>query len=348
MKGKGQVQVVSYPLRKCGGSDVQNIVQFTEALVVETARINGFSAADWATLAQYRKVTTPWAKDFGELFTKTLYSDPETSKLMEKVNRSDQQQAFAIWYETLVSGSPGQTFWPETCLIGLFHASAGVANRHVIGMLSRLEIEFLRRCLASIDAKGVGQLYLAFKRVLGIAQAIMVDSYHFANIAGMKDVGVNEALFARIRGLSIRKMIEEARTVLPLIEWNDSLSVEIDSIDDQHKKLLEILNALHDPNLLSQGPEKVQAILNELVEYTVYHFNHEEELMRRHQYPDIENHLAAHRTLVEQVGKFQADFQAGKAKLSGELFKFLRSWLNGHIRGTDKLYSPHLRGCGVV
>lgn len=326
---------------------MQNIVEFSEGLVAQTALINGYSESDWEILRNVQKHTIAWGKEFSQMFTQALYSDPNTAKVLAKVNSTDHQQAFAVWYETLASGKPGATFWPETCLIGLFHAASGVDNRHVIAIVSKLEISFHKKCLENFDLAQANEVYWAFKRILDIALAIMVDSYHFANIVGMKDVGVNEALFIRIRGLSIRKMIDEARSVLPLIEWNDSLSVDIDSIDEQHKKLVDILNSLHGSSSSAQDPEAVKKILNDLVEYTVYHFNFEEGLMRQCQYPDFENHLVAHKALVAQVGKFNEDVQAGRAKLSSELFKFLRSWLNGHIRGTDKRYSAHMKAAGI-
>lgn len=326
---------------------MQNIVEFSEGLVAQTALVNGYSESDWQVLLKVQKQTISWGKEFAALFTEVLYSDPNTAKVLAKVNALDHQQAFAVWYETLASGKPGSTFWPETCMIGLFHAAAGVDNRHVIAIINKLEIGFHKKCLESFDPAQANEVYWAFKRIMNIALAIMVDSYHFANVVGMKEVGVNEGLFARIRGLSIRKMIDEARSVLPLLEWNDSLSVELDCIDEQHKKLVEILNSLHGSSASATDPEAVKKILNDLVEYTVYHFGFEEGLLREHQYPDFDNHLLAHKALVAQVGKFNEDFQAGRAKLSGELFKFLRSWLNGHIRGTDKRYSAHLKACGV-
>jgi hemerythrin-like metal-binding protein len=326
---------------------MQNIVEYSEGLVAQAALINGYSESDWETLFKVQKQTMPWGKDFAPLFTEALYADPNNAKVLAGINSTEQQQSFAVWYETLVSGKPGATFWPETCLIGLFHAASGIDNRQVIAVISKLEESFHKKCLESFEPAQATAVYWAFKRIMDIALALMVDSYHLANVAGMRDVGVNEALFTRIRGLSIRKMIDEARSVLPLIEWNDSLSVELGCIDEQHKKLVDILNSLHGSSASAKDSAAVKKILNDLVEYTVYHFSFEEGLMREHQYPDYENHLVAHRALVDQVGKFNEEVQAGRAKLSGELFKFLRSWLNGHIRGTDKRYSAHLKACGV-
>lgn len=326
---------------------MQNIVEFSNNLIEQISFLNDFSQKDWRTLYEVREVIIPWGNQLGKIFNDGLTADKNTAKILEKVDRTDHKQAFLVWYETLASGEPGETFWPETCLIGLYHAAAGIDNRYVIAMTNRLEMHFHKLCRNNFSDEQANSVYWAYKKITSIALALMIDSYHFANISGMKDVGISEALFARIRNLSIRKMIEEARQVLPLIEWNDSLSVQIESIDEQHKKLVTLLNALHGSGKGEQNEAILKNILNELVEYTVYHFKYEEDLFSKYDYPEKKNHMAAHKALVEQVGRFNEDFQAGRSKLSGDLFKFLRSWLNGHIRGTDKLYSTFLRDHGV-
>jgi len=151
----------------------------------------------------------------------------------------------------------------------------------------------------------------------------------------------------RIRKVAIRRMIDQARSVLPLIDWSDALSVGIKSIDDQHKKLIVLLNALHDCDNTGKGNEQIKEILGELLAYTVSHFTYEENLFDKHGYPNTASHKEAHVALTSQVSKFNDEFRAGNAKLSGDLFKFLRTWLTGHIRGTDRLYTPFLVERGV-
>ncbi len=154
----------------------------------------------------------------------------------------------------------------------------------------------------------------------------------------MAETGINERLVKRIRTVAIKRMIEKARNLLPLIEWNDSLSVKIQSIDDQHKQLVNLINRLRDSSVAGKGNQELAGILNELTEYTVKHFAHEEEIFEKIGYTGTEEHKKAHNALVAQVGQLNKDFAAGNAKLGGELFQFLRTWLNGHIRGTDRLY----------
>jgi len=88
-------------------------------------------------------------------------------------------------------------------------------------------------------------------------------------------------------------------------------------------------------------------ILAQLVDYTQKHFFEEERLMKSHQFPDFEEHKAAHAHLVGQVADFQQKFKAGKVSVSSDLFNFLKGWLINHIQGTDKNYGAFLNQRGV-
>lgn len=327
---------------------MKDIVQFADSVVSETASINRHADQDWRVLGGVAEVIGAWGKDFGEIYASVLLNNARAKMLTDGLNPTDHAQAFAVWYENLASGLPGEVFWAETCLIGLAHAAAGVNNGQVLAMGSLVEDEFLARALdAFADTAQALRVYRAFKRVFGVALAVMVDSYMHAIMQGMEGIGMNERLVEQIRKVAIRRMIEEARSVLPLIDWSDALSVGVPSIDEQHKKLVEILNRLHDSSVRGTGNEQLKTILDELVQYTISHFAAEERFFDEHDYPDAQAHKESHVALAKQVAAFNAAFQAGDARLSGDLFKFLRSWLNGHIRGTDKLYGPYLCQHGV-
>lgn len=326
---------------------MKNIAEFAENVVRDTRGTSGHADADWTVLAAESAVILPWGAELARVWGKGIYENEHTQSVVEKLNRGDHEQSFAVWYERIASGQPGQAFWAETCLVGLYHAAAGVHNRHVVGVASSVEEQFLSRCLDAFEQARALEVYGAFKRIFSLAIAIMVDSYLHAIMLGMTEIGMNERLVNRIRNVAIRRMIEQARGVLPLIDWTEALSVGIKSIDDQHKKLVDLLNALHDSRAQGQGNEVLKRILNELTNYTVEHFDFEESLLTKHGYADYDRHKQAHDALTRQVKQLNEEFQAGNAKLSGDLFKFLRSWLNGHIRGTDKLYSQHLRERGV-
>lgn len=135
---------------------------------------------------------------------------------------------------------------------------------------------------------------------------------------------------------------------MPIIQWNQSFSVNINNIDNQHMKIVELINNLHDRMKEGKGKEALATILNELTVYTVYHFKTEEELFRKHKYPDTDAHVLEHNNLVQQVVQLKSDFESGKALLTMDVMNFLKDWLSRHIAGSDKAYTAFLNSRGVV
>ncbi|MGD1075133.1 MAG: bacteriohemerythrin [Thermodesulfovibrionales bacterium] len=135
---------------------------------------------------------------------------------------------------------------------------------------------------------------------------------------------------------------------MALITWSDDLSVNIGSIDAQHKKLVALVNTLHDAMSSGKGQQALGKILDELIEYTKSHFATEERLMTTHVYPGYLSHKKEHDGLTQQVLTVHQDFKAGKPVITVEIMRFLKDWLSRHIQGTDKKYSPFLISKGVV
>ena len=134
---------------------------------------------------------------------------------------------------------------------------------------------------------------------------------------------------------------------MPLIEWNEKLSVNIRAIDEQHKKWINILNELHDAMKAGKGRDAVGNVLDELVEYTKVHFASEEKLMEANGYPLFSGHKKLHEDMVKEVEFLRSEHSSGAAGLTIEVMQFLKNWLNEHIIGTDKNYGPYLYGKGV-
>ncbi|OGU68125.1 MAG: hemerythrin [Stygiobacter sp. RIFOXYA12_FULL_38_9] len=135
---------------------------------------------------------------------------------------------------------------------------------------------------------------------------------------------------------------------MALIQWNSTLSVNITQIDNQHMKLVELVNTLHDRMKEGKGKAALSGILNELTNYTVYHFKTEEDIFRKYNYPQTDAHLKEHDALVQQVVKLKADFDNGKSVLTLDVMNFLKDWLTLHIMGDDKAYTPFLKSQGIV
>ena len=129
---------------------------------------------------------------------------------------------------------------------------------------------------------------------------------------------------------------------MAFVQWSDQLSVGINTIDDQHKKLVSIINRLYDAMKSGKGSEILSEVLSELIEYTKYHFSTEETLMKNNAYPNYQSHKSLHSKLVEKVMDLELDLKAGRIALSVQVFHFLKDWLVNHIQGEDKKYAPFL------
>ncbi len=133
---------------------------------------------------------------------------------------------------------------------------------------------------------------------------------------------------------------------MSLFEWKPIFSVQIDSIDGQHKQLVTYMNGFFEAYSQNQTAE-AKRHLNDLLEFTQKHFAHEEDLMGKTGYPDMASHVESHKNLLTLVVKFAQDYQVNPCKETGDkLGNFLKNWLSGHILGVDKKYSPHLRTHG--
>lgn len=134
---------------------------------------------------------------------------------------------------------------------------------------------------------------------------------------------------------------------MSMMQWSPAFSTNIKQFDDQHKKLVEMVNQLHDGMKVGKGSEVLGPILNSLISYTASHFADEEKLMQQHGYPDFAKHKAEHDKLTKQVLDLQKQYQTTKTALSMAVMTFLKDWLVNHIQGNDKKYGPFLKSKGI-
>ncbi|MEA3640670.1 MAG: bacteriohemerythrin [Lamprobacter sp.] len=138
-----------------------------------------------------------------------------------------------------------------------------------------------------------------------------------------------------------------ANTYAPLIEWNESYSVNVAEIDRQHRHLIGLYNKLHEAMTRGRGNDILELIFDQLVEYTETHFKEEESYFHAINYADKQAHIIEHHAFVNRLAELQDKFHAGKAFLTVETLTFIRNWLNGHIIGTDKQYSQTFNEHGI-
>ena len=131
------------------------------------------------------------------------------------------------------------------------------------------------------------------------------------------------------------------------IQWKEEYSVGITHIDQDHKKLINLLNQFTIAYDHAMSEDFEREALEELVNYTVYHFNREEDLMREHGYPDFIAHQEKHQEMIKQVGNFVELYNEKGHDALKEISEYLTVWLINHINGTDKEYTQYLNDRGV-
>lgn len=131
------------------------------------------------------------------------------------------------------------------------------------------------------------------------------------------------------------------------INWTENLSVNIDSIDDQHKELIHLINDFYDKILEKDKQSNLIHLIDGLKSYTLYHFNKEEYLMKKLNYPYFNEHKKEHDYFVQNVNVFMDRVQSSKLIISIEITNFLKQWLINHISVTDKKYSDFFVKNGV-
>lgn len=124
----------------------------------------------------------------------------------------------------------------------------------------------------------------------------------------------------------------------PFFKWDQSrLTTQVDAMDEEHKKLIEIMNRLYDRNENKADKNELVEIVRELVSWTVIHIEHEEEFFDTLPYSHAEVHKKIHRELIERLKGHQADFEKADV-LSPTFLHFLKTWLTAHIMGIDTKY----------
>jgi len=134
---------------------------------------------------------------------------------------------------------------------------------------------------------------------------------------------------------------------MTVIDWSENLSLKIKLIDEQHKKLIDLINDFYDGINKSSSKEKIFEMINAMKNYAGFHFSTEENLLQRYNFPDYQNHRNTHDKFIVSVNNFEERFKSGKLLLSLEITNFIKEWITNHIMKTDKQYADFLIKNGV-
>lgn len=126
------------------------------------------------------------------------------------------------------------------------------------------------------------------------------------------------------------------------IVWGRVLSVGVDEIDEDHRKLVSIFNILNHAVMDGESPDYLAAVLEELINCTVWHFSHEERLMLKHRYDGMAEHKVEHRELIDSAKALQQRILQADKSVADEDIEFLERWLTVHILTADMRLGSYL------
>ena len=129
---------------------------------------------------------------------------------------------------------------------------------------------------------------------------------------------------------------------MPAIEWDESLKVNIPAIDQQHKRLIELISDLERGVSDGTGGLMISYVFQELIRYVAEHFKDEEELMLRCNFPALASHRKEHDYYVQKLGELQQATKDGDA-LSIAALAFMKEWILTHIKVTDQEYASIIK-----
>lgn len=269
------------------------------------------------------------ADEVRKLSLKTTDSTKEIKTVISGLN-AEMKQISKIIGESVSKISAGVEITEET--INNFKSM----NDHIKSI-----VELIDDVLRSMEEEN--------KAVLDISQSIVSVSEKLGGLvhsseefvkAGNALKSIANEMDEELKGLNIGKVDE-------LVSWSSKIETGIKKFDDQHKELVRLLNKFY--TAVNEGRSKtvLGEVLNELANYTVYHFQSEEDAFRQFNFPDKDEHIRIHKDLVNQVLKVIKDFESGKDVVSINLLQFLKEWVVKHIMGDDMKYGRYFKEIGA-
>jgi hemerythrin-like metal-binding protein len=185
------------------------------------------------------------------------------------------------------------------------------------------------------------------RSVLEVAN-IANDTLEIANKVGMNSIECSFAAqeVSALIGQFKTSEFEVVENDDNLVNWSSAFSVNIPSIDGQHKKLFELINQVYSL-LKSNQMEKMHQTLEQLISFAKKHLSDEESLLQKAGYADYEAHKRTHNSLLSELGNLHQQAKSGDIEKLFELVMFLKNWLVDHIYKVDMKYSSHLQEQGI-
>lgn len=135
---------------------------------------------------------------------------------------------------------------------------------------------------------------------------------------------------------------------MSLIKWEKKFSVDIARIDVEHRRLIDMINRLHEAMLDRKTDGVLLDIVDGMIDYARTHFRTEEFYMDEFEYPEKAVHKSEHAAFIEKAEDLRNRLDQGEMVFSLEVIRFLKDWLTNHIMVTDGKYAPFFKEKGLT
>lgn len=136
------------------------------------------------------------------------------------------------------------------------------------------------------------------------------------------------------------------------LRWRNSFRCDVREIDMQHKRLFEIgskLNILEPICTKISINDEILDVIKELKEYSIYHFEYEENLMLNSGYEEYEDHCMEHNSFIDRVRELEQDsLRLCNPEILRGIIVFINHWITNHILKTDMKYVVFFRDRGIT
>lgn len=130
---------------------------------------------------------------------------------------------------------------------------------------------------------------------------------------------------------------------MDLIKWRDSYGTGVVSMDNQHRKIIDLINDLYKKIRKEESYGSVQDVLAEMMKYAEEHFEAEENLLKANGFKDFDEHISKHQSYRERLTALMAESTNDPDAAVKSTYGFLRQWWMGHIVDEDKKYGEFLK-----
>lgn len=134
------------------------------------------------------------------------------------------------------------------------------------------------------------------------------------------------------------------------IQWDETYSVGVSQMDEEHHRILAIINQMIEKPEALEGSEVVSDILVQLTNYASEHFDHEEKLLEEHGFPDLAAQRREHHDFRRKIAGYCLNLmkdQERQGEAPDDMLRFLKRWWNDHILVSDMKYRSFFEQLGV-